>query len=316
MRRQTGDEFNMLFMPPMGISAEKKWTLEKRYWAHIKHILTAEKVVDDDNREVWQYAERQTMEHARKRGKDEEAKTKENDYYFGRIRTTVAYYRREDQQTEWKRKQEIMEHMCKRPVEWTKIKEKDILFIGGPESRMTGAPQKPIPEPLVHFQLRPRCFFDLQIENDIHLGRIIFELYGDYVPKTAANFLGLCKGYNGLTYKGSFFHRIIPHLMCQGGDITEYNGSGGMTIFGEIFSKENYILKHGGLGVLSMTSISATKNSSQFNITFRELHALDGNSVVVGKVVKGINTLLKVEEFGYRTGKPRKKVIIINCGQI
>ncbi|XP_049859929.1 peptidyl-prolyl cis-trans isomerase A-like isoform X1 [Schistocerca gregaria] len=316
MRQSSSREFKIHYIQPRTLSAEKKWSLARSYWAHIESIMRAKKILDNNNEEVWRFAEKQIEEHHRKRKKDEKRKSKENRYYFKKIKDSATHHRREDQTNEWKREQVFMKHLCKRPVLWTLKKERDILLIGGPECEAAGAPRRSVPKPVVDFKLRPRCFFDLQIDNDIRLGRIIFELYGDYVPKAAANFLSMCKGCDGLTYKGSCFHRIIPGLMCQGGDITEFNGSGGMTIFGEVFSKENYSLKHGGIGVLSMTGVSPTKISSLFNITFRELHALDGSSVVIGKVLKGINTLLKIEEFGYRTGKPRKKVVIAKCGQI
>lgn len=93
-----------------------------------------------------------------------------------------------------------------------------------------------------------RCFFEIRVENDRKLGRIEFELYGEYAPKTVLCFVRLCTGQDKITYKGCPFHRIISGIMCQGGDVTEFNGSGGMTMYGEIFNKENFKLKHGGTG--------------------------------------------------------------------
>lgn len=161
----------------------------------------------------------------------------------------------------------------------------------------------------------PRCFFDMTADDN-PIGRLVFELHEDIVPKTAENFRALCTHEKGFGYKGSTFHRVIPNFMCQGGDFTNHNGTGGKSIYGEKFADENFELKHTSPGLLSMANAGPGTNGSQFFVTTVETPWLDGKHVVFGKLVEGMDVLKKIEALGSSSGATRQRVVIQDCGQL
>lgn len=166
----------------------------------------------------------------------------------------------------------------------------------------------------------PRAYFDITI-GDEKIGRVVFELFKNITPKTCNNFLSLCSGsatteqHGVLTYKGSTFHRVIKGFMCQGGDFTAHNGTGGVSIYGDRFEDENFQLDHETPGLLSMANAGPNTNGSQFFITTAPTPHLNGKHVVFGRVIKGMNVVRFVEDTPKGDqDRPIQPVVIASCG--
>merc|ERR1711874_71846 len=181
--------------------------------------------------------------------------------------------------------------------------------------RLPGGFQQPqLPQPQ-----RSKVFFRISVDGEDY-GQINMELFDEVVPRTAGNFYSIATGENqqGFTYTQSIFHRIIPEFMLQGGDFENFDGTGGQSIYGRKFNDENFLVKHGSPGLLSMANSGPNTNGAQFFITTVKTDWLDGKHVVFGRIddQESFNIVKRIEALGSASGKPEKTVTITESGAL
>jgi peptidylprolyl isomerase len=172
----------------------------------------------------------------------------------------------------------------------------------------------------VHFFyfLNPIQSKELQVESkapivilETNLGVIELQLFPKIAPKACENFISLAsKKY----YDGVVFHRVIKDFMIQGGD-PKGDGTGGQSIWGAPFEDEVTRGKtFNQKGLLAMANAGPCTNGSQFFITTKETPWLDMKHTIFGEVIKGYDTVDKIENSKTDSrDRPLEKIKIIKA---
>lgn len=146
------------------------------------------------------------------------------------------------------------------------------------------------------------------------MGLVVIGLYGGIVPKTVNNFLSFAtRGYGGYTYRGSRIFRVVKDTLIQGGDVVFNNGTGAVSSIGGggTFYDESFQLHHNAPGMVGMVhTAGADSNGCQFMIDVIAQPWLDGQSVVFGKVITGLNIVKTMANSLAIDDKPVSKFVI------
>jgi len=128
-------------------------------------------------------------------------------------------------------------------------------------------------------------------------GTFEFETYPNEAPKTVAHILGLI---NKRFYNGQRVHRVVPGFVIQMGDpqtrdMTKQEawgrGNSGTPIGVAEISKTRTHVR----GAVAMAhSGDASKADSQFYVTLADVHRLDPDYTVFGKVISGMDVVMKI----------------------
>jgi cyclophilin family peptidyl-prolyl cis-trans isomerase len=137
-------------------------------------------------------------------------------------------------------------------------------------------------------------------------GDIVVGLDAARAPKHVEHFLRLVREGK---YAGTKFHSVVAGQMIQGGDPNTIAGEVATWGQGGLDSKvekEENTLKHFA-GVLSapLQPGDASSTGSQFVITTADVHQLDGQNVVFGKVLEGMELVRQIETSAVVAGTTR-----------
>jgi cyclophilin family peptidyl-prolyl cis-trans isomerase len=132
-------------------------------------------------------------------------------------------------------------------------------------------------------------------------GKIVARLEPELTPVTVANFVGLAEGTIANAafdpgrpfYDGSVFHRVVPGHVIQGGAPKSERAKGpGYTFPNEIHAR----LSHNHAGALNMANGGPHTNASQFCVTLGDRSYLDGDYIVFGEVVEGLDVVKRIAQ--------------------
>jgi cyclophilin family peptidyl-prolyl cis-trans isomerase len=128
-------------------------------------------------------------------------------------------------------------------------------------------------------------------------GTFEFETYPNEAPKTVAHILGLI---NKRFYNGQRVHRVVPGFVVQMGDQQTRDMTKeemwGRAVGPQIGAAEFSKLRTHVRGAVAMAhNGDAAKADTQFYITLAAAHRLDGDYVVFGKVISGMDVVTKLQ---------------------
>lgn len=119
-------------------------------------------------------------------------------------------------------------------------------------------------------------------------GDIKMRFLDEVAPLACENFITLAKEGK---YDETIFHRIINGFMIQGGDYTNFNGTGGESCFGHEFKNEVANNISNITGSVAMANSGPDTNGSQFYINQVDNAFLDGGYTVFGWVYEGMDVV-------------------------
>lgn len=122
------------------------------------------------------------------------------------------------------------------------------------------------------------------------MGDISMRFLDKVAPLATNNFIALSEAGR---YDKTIFHRVINNFMIQGGDYTNFNGTGGVSAYGTEFPNEVSEYASNVRGSVAMANAGPDTNGSQFYINQNrdDNTYLDGGYTVFGWVYDGMDVV-------------------------
>ena len=171
----------------------------------------------------------------------------------------------------------------------------------------TGAHQHPDGGyPNKKLKLKPHKTYRLVFETNC--GNFTVTLNQAFAPKATGSLVSLAqRGF----FKDTFFHRIVPGFVIQGGDPTGTGmGGPGYQTHDKVAPNASYA--HGVVAMAKSGADPAGTAGSQFFVVTGQDAGLPPDYAVVGKVTSGLDVVDKIGKLGDTQQHPTENVVIKN----
>jgi peptidyl-prolyl cis-trans isomerase B (cyclophilin B) len=157
-----------------------------------------------------------------------------------------------------------------------------------------------------HLKLDPSKTYRLAFRTNC--GDFTITLDPKVAPNATASLVSLAR--RGL-FKDTFFHRIVPAFIIQGGDPTG-TGTGGPGYLTHDKVPANTAYVHGVVAMAKTGADPAGTAGSQFFVVTGQNIGLSPDYAVVGKVTSGLDVVDRIGKLGDASEHPTENVVITN----
>jgi peptidyl-prolyl cis-trans isomerase B (cyclophilin B) len=155
-----------------------------------------------------------------------------------------------------------------------------------------------------HMKLEPGKTYRLVFETNC--GGFTVTLDQKLAPNATGSLVSLARrGF----FDDTFFHRIVPGFVIQGGDPTGM-GSGGPGYSTHDSVPQNAAYAHGVVAMAKAGAEPAGTAGSQFFVVTGQNVSLTPDYAIVGKVTSGLDVVDRIGRFGDANEQPTRAIVI------